>query len=365
MIIGITGWFAAGKDLASEILGRQNFKVISLSDIIREYLTKKKISLTRDNLREMGNQLRKKYGADFLALEALKRIKKDKNYNNFVISSIRLPAEVKTLKNNPNFKLWEIYAPAKLRFERLKKRARTGDEKNLTFAEFKHKENLEKSSDPNAQQLDKVIKMADLRILNTGTIANLEKKISRKLKKLAKVDKKTIASNAKNPGLIANTKRKTKRLNIDDYFMKIALVVSERATCRRHSVGAIIVKDKVILATGYNGAPKGAKDCLALGCLRDKLKIPSGERNEICRATHAEQNAIIQSAGGFASIKGATMYCTHSPCNVCAKMMANAGISEVVVFKKYADQQFKKLFRELGIKIRYIKKPNLLISFYE
>jgi len=177
--------------------------------------------------------------------------------------------------------------------------------------------------------------------------------------------KELIDSSIKHPHLTKSSRRKTSRPDVDNYFMKIALVVSERATCRRHSVGAIIVKNRVILATGYNGAPKGAKDCLELGCLRDKLGIKSGERNEICRAAHAEQNAIIQSAGGLLSTEGATMYCTHSPCNVCAKMMVNAGIKEVVVFEKYADQQFKKLFRELGIKIRKIKKPELSIDFFE
>ena len=177
--------------------------------------------------------------------------------------------------------------------------------------------------------------------------------------------KKVVTSSIKHPNLTKSNRRKTNRPKVDDYFMKIALVVSERATCRRHSVGAIIVKNRVILATGYNGAPKGAKDCLELGCLRDELGIKSGERNEICRAVHAEQNAIIQSAGGMMSTDGATMYCTHSPCNVCAKMMANAGIKEVVVFEKYADQQFKRLFKELGIKIRKIKKPELSIDFYE
>jgi dCMP deaminase len=176
---------------------------------------------------------------------------------------------------------------------------------------------------------------------------------------------KLIDSSIKHPHLTKSSRRKVVRPSIDDYFMKIALVVSERATCRRHSVGAIIVKNRVILATGYNGAPKGANDCLELGCLRDELNIPSGERNEICRAAHAEQNAIIQSAGGFMNTEKATMYCTHSPCNVCAKMMANAGIKEVVIFEKYADQQFKKLFNELGIKIRKIRKPNTQIDFYE
>lgn len=161
------------------------------------------------------------------------------------------------------------------------------------------------------------------------------------------------------------SKRKTKRPDIDSYFMKIALVVSERATCRRHSVGAVIVKDKIILSTGYNGAPRKAKDCLESGCLRDELKIPSGERAEICRAIHAEQNAIIQASSKGIDMTGSTMYCTHTPCNICAKMIANSGISEVAVFEQYSDPSFKKLFDELSINIRFLPKPSLGIDFFE
>lgn len=162
-----------------------------------------------------------------------------------------------------------------------------------------------------------------------------------------------------------NEKRKLNRPGIDEYFMKMAMIVSERSTCRRHSVGAIIVMDKIVVSTGYNGAARGAKDCLELGCLRDDMGIKSGEKHEICRAIHAEQNAIIQ-----ASIKGlgmdeAIMYCTHTPCNICAKMIANAGISEVVVFQKYNDISFIKLFEELNIKVRFLKKPDINIDFFE
>lgn len=165
--------------------------------------------------------------------------------------------------------------------------------------------------------------------------------------------------------LTSSSRRKSRRPDIDEYFMKLSLCVSERATCRRHSVGAILVKNKIILSTGYNGAAKGAKDCLELGCLRDELGIKSGEHAEICRAIHAEQNAIIQASSKGLEIEGATMYCTHSPCIICAKMMANAGIKEVVVFQKYPDKDSKKLFKEVGIKIRFIKKPDFSIDFYE
>ena len=108
----------------------------------------------------------------------------------------------------------------------------------------------------------------------------------------------------------------------DDYFLQIVDIIKERSTCIRRKVGAVIVKDRRILTTGYNGAASGVKDCLKLGCLRDKLRIPSGTRHEICRAIHAEQNAIIQAGLHGISIKGATMYCTHSPCILCAKMLA-------------------------------------------
>ncbi len=147
--------------------------------------------------------------------------------------------------------------------------------------------------------------------------------------------------------------------------MKIALLVSERATCRRHSIGAILVKNRMILSTGYNGAARGAKDCLELGCLRDELGIKSGEKHEICRAIHAEQNAIIQAASHGENIQGSVMYCTHSPCIICAKMIVNAGIEEVVVFEQYADSSFNELFDEVGIKVRYLPKPKMVIDFYE
>jgi len=165
--------------------------------------------------------------------------------------------------------------------------------------------------------------------------------------------------------LTKSSKRKDKRPDIDSYFLKMALIASERATCKRHSVGAVLVKDKIVLSTGYNGAARGAKDCLELGCLRDELGIKSGEKHEICRAIHAEQNAIIQASSHGITLDNSVMYCTHTPCNICAKMMANAGIKEVVVFEKYSDNSFKELFHELNIKVRFLPKPSLTIDFVE
>jgi dCMP deaminase len=154
-------------------------------------------------------------------------------------------------------------------------------------------------------------------------------------------------------------------LGIDEYFLKIAAVVAERSTCLRHHVGAVAVRDKHILATGYNGAAAGLPDCLELGCLRDELHIRSGERHEICRAIHAEQNVIIQAGLHGVSLKGSTIYCTHTPCILCAKMLANAKIKCFVSFGRYNDEAFEQLFRDTGIEVDLKERPPLEISFLD
>jgi dCMP deaminase len=155
--------------------------------------------------------------------------------------------------------------------------------------------------------------------------------------------------------------KKIKRPEWDEYFLKMAYLVAERSTCLRHHVGAVIVRDRRILTTGYNGAARGVKDCLKLGCLRDEKGIPSGERHEICRAIHAEQNAIIQAGLHGIDISGSALYCTHSPCILCAKMLVNARIKEFVTAGRYIDKNFELLFREAGIKYKIIAKPKLTI----
>ena len=155
---------------------------------------------------------------------------------------------------------------------------------------------------------------------------------------------------------------KLSRPSWDEYFMKLAWLVAERSTCVRHHVGAVIVRDKRILTTGYNGAAANTKDCLELGCLRNQLNIPSGTRHEICRAIHAEQNAIIQAGTHGININGGTLYCTHSPCILCAKMIANAKIKRVVMSIEYPDETFKTLFKEAGIQFESMNIPDLMIT---
>jgi dCMP deaminase len=155
------------------------------------------------------------------------------------------------------------------------------------------------------------------------------------------------------------------RPTVDEYFLKIASVVAERSTCRRHHVGAVAVKDKHILSTGYNGAAAGSKDCLELGCLRNELNIPSGERHEICRGIHAEQNAIIQASLHGVSLEGSTIYCTHTPCILCAKMLVNARIKRFVTFGNYNDSTFVDLFKEAGIEVERQETPPSQVSFLD
>ncbi len=135
----------------------------------------------------------------------------------------------------------------------------------------------------------------------------------------------------------------------DEYFMSITELVAERATCLRRKVGAILVRDKHIIATGYNGAPRNVRHCTEVGCLREQKGIPSGERHELCRGLHAEQNAIIQAAFHGVSVDGATLYCTNTPCSICSKMLINAGIVKIYYKEGYADFLGGQMLAEAGV----------------
>ncbi len=146
----------------------------------------------------------------------------------------------------------------------------------------------------------------------------------------------------------------------DQYFMSIADLAATRSTCLRRQVGAVIVRDKRMLATGYNGAPKGLQHCLEIGCLREKLAIPSGERHELCRAIHAEQNAVVQAATSGVDISGATIYTTTFPCSLCSKIIINAGLVRIVCRDGYPDDLSRQLLGESGIRIDVVLGDNSL-----
>ncbi len=155
------------------------------------------------------------------------------------------------------------------------------------------------------------------------------------------------------------TNRIENRPDWDPYFMEIANVVRKRSTCLRRQVGAVIVKDRRILATGYNGAPTGIAHCIKTGCLREKWNVPSGERHELCRGIHAEQNAIVQAAYLGVSISGSTLYCTNQPCILCAKMIINAGIKRIVIEDGYPDEAAAQMLSEAGISAERIGAEDL------
>jgi len=153
------------------------------------------------------------------------------------------------------------------------------------------------------------------------------------------------------PGQMTSMPRPT----LDQYFMEIAAVVAKRSTCLRNQVGAVLVRDKRILSTGYNGAPAGLEHCDSVGCAREGVE--SGTRHELCRAVHAEQNAIIQAALHGIGIEGATLYCTHQPCILCAKMMINARISRVVYSESYPDGTALHFLKQAGIEVERMSPP--------
>ena len=150
-------------------------------------------------------------------------------------------------------------------------------------------------------------------------------------------------------------KEKDIRPGWDEYFLEIARLVSKRSTCLRRKVGALVVKDRRILATGYNGTPSGIRHCFEIGCLREKLKVPSGERHELCRGLHAEQNVLLQASLHGVSLKGSAIYVTNQPCIICTKMIINAGIKEVVMSDHYPDPMALAFLKEAKIKVRKVK----------
>jgi dCMP deaminase len=158
----------------------------------------------------------------------------------------------------------------------------------------------------------------------------------------------------------ASTANTVSRPGWDTYFMQIAELVATRSTCLRRSVGAVIVKNKRILATGYNGAPTGVPHCAETGCLRVQRNVPSGQRHELCRGIHAEQNAIIQAASHGVTISGADLYCTNLPCSICTKMIINAGLKTVYYKDGYADDLSKQMLADTDIRLvhmdRYAEK---------
>ena len=165
-----------------------------------------------------------------------------------------------------------------------------------------------------------------------------------------------VKSNVATRSLKEKKKMSDERPSWDEYFLEISTIVSRRSTCLRRRVGALLVKDKRILATGYNGTPRTLPHCSKTGCLREKLNIPSGERHELCRGLHAEQNVLLQASLHGVSVKDSVLYCTNQPCIICAKMIINAGIKEIIIKDGYPDKMSMDFFKEAGISVKIFEK---------
>lgn len=329
MIIGVTGLYCAGKDtLADYLVKNKGFFHISLSDLIREEMTKRGKPLTRESMIVFANELRAVLGADILPRLSLQRMEEGKNY---VVTSIRNPAEVSVLQQRKDFAFVEIRAPLKMRFARMVKRQREGDP--LTLREMVARENQEKSSRANEQQMHLVCSLAKVKIANDSSFDFLYKKLDRLVIDLS--------------GKIHS------RPSWDEYFIGVSREVAKRATCDRGKSGSVIVKDKRILTTGYVGSPIGMEHCDEAGHQMHSVVNADGSISQHCiRTTHAEQNAIAQAARYGISIDGGTLYCKMEPCHVCAKIIVNAGIKRVVCEKRYHAAQFsRELFRKAGVQL--------------
>lgn len=323
MHIALTGLMGTGKGEVSKKLQEKGFKYLSLSNIVREEAEKRNLPQTRENLQEIGNDLRKNFGPNILAVKTREIIEKENS--NFVIDGIRNPNEIIELKKIPNLHLLAITADERTIIERIKSRARQGEESS-SEEEIIKKLQKEKGigEDPNGQQVQKCIEIADFLIINENSLENLSKKIDHFI------------------ALQENKDRPT----FDETLMEIAYTWAKRSTCLRRKVGAVVAKDKQQLTAGYNGAPRGIPHCAETGCIREKLNVPSGKNAELCRGTHAEQNAITQAAKFGISLEGATLYCNTFPCVICTKMILNSGITKVIYDCDYNDPLSKEILSQ-------------------
>lgn len=327
MIIGLTGKNAAGKGEVAEYLKHRGFEYHSLSDEIREEIQRRGLEISRELLIEVGNELRRQSGPGVLAERILARFEPDSSY---VVDSIRNPSEVEVLRRRKDFILLAVEADQALRFERSRTRSREGAAQ--TLERFAREEERElNSSDPASQQLLATSRSADLTVTNNGSIEDLHRQLDSIL-----------------PRLMSNFTRP----DWDEYFMSIARVVASRSNCIKRKVAAIIVKDRRVISTGYNGTPRGAKNCNEGGCPRCNSMAKSGTNLEDCLCSHGEENAITQAAYHGTSVKGATLYSTFAPCLLCTKMIINSGIAEVIYNRDYPlNERALALLRECGVKL--------------
>ena len=328
MIFGVAGPNGAGKGEIVDYLAARSFSTFSLSDVIRDELKRRGVDESRERMIEVGTQLRTDGGPGVLAARAVETLESDRNY---AIDSIRHPAEVEALRSCGHpFKLIWVDADIETRLERLNRRGRKGDP--TTLERLKTLEGMELGSDdPAAQQLLAVKELADFELSNDGDLSTLHEAIQQVFERSLFFE----------------------RPSWDEYFMAIAQTVAARSNCVKRKVAAVVVKDRRIISTGYNGTPRGTRNCNEGGCPRCNELVEGGTRLDECVCSHGEENAISQAAYHGVSLKEATIYTTFSPCLGCTKLIINAGLVEVVYNTAYPlGETSLALLREAGVKVR-------------
>jgi len=331
MILGVSGPYAAGKGEVVAYLEERSFTALSLSDVIRHELAARGEAETRERMIETGNRLRTDHGPAILAQRLIAQLQPDRNY---IIDSIRHPAEVEALRSrDPHFRLLWVDADVAVRLERLRARGRSGDPAGAE--ELRRLEGRERGGDdPAGQQLAAVRELADFVIDNTGSLAHLHAEVQRVLERSLYFE----------------------RPSWDAYFMSIARVVASRSNCVKRKVGAVIALDRRIISTGYNGTPRGVRNCNEGGCPRCNSFAKQGADLAECLCSHAEENSITQAALHGVGVRGGTVYTTLSPCLMCTKMIINAGLSEMVYNAHYSlNDVSTALLREAGVKVRRVE----------
>jgi dCMP deaminase len=330
MILGVSGLNGAGKSEVVRFLEQRSFYPLSLSDVLRQELASQGVDETRERMIEAGRALRAAEGEGALAARLAIQMAPDRNY---VVDSVRHPMEVEALRQHTGrFKLIWVDADEGVRFARMQERGRDGDAETLDqFRELEQREL--RSADPAAQQLLAVKELADFTVRNTGSLDDLRENLH---------------------GLLQDNLF-FERPSWDEYFISIARVVATRSNCVKRKVGAIISLDRRIISTGYNGTPRGTRNCNEGGCPRCNSFAEGGTRLDECLCSHGEENAITQAAYHGVAVRGGSIYTTFAPCLMCTKMIINAGIQEVAYNAAYPLGDVSlSLLREAGVKVRQV-----------
>jgi len=331
MVIGITGTLGAGKGTVVKFLLGKGFKHYSVRAFLIEEILRRGLEVNRANMVIVANDLRERFGPSYIVEELYK--KAEEEGGDAVIESIRCPGEVEALKKKKGFVLFAVDADIEVRYRRIIERGSETD--RVSFDEFVADEQKEMSSDPNKGNLRKCVEMADYVFKNDWTIEDLHRRVGKVLEVKSE------------PEVV----EKYVRPSWDEYFMEIVRTVARRGTCDRGRSGCVIVKDKQILVTGYVGSPVGFAHCDDVGHKMEEWTHDGVKRKHCVRTAHAEQNAICQAAKLGIAINGSTLYCKMTPCDICAKMIVNAGIKRVVCEKIYHASGAMDFWDEAGIRL--------------